>query len=182
MWGDYVRYMCAICICAQVKDDWCAMWSLRCALVSAFVIALRIGECVPRLFQLDASHLAQGPIAFAEELLEGHGRLGLEPEGTRALVLATPVARLLCYDEVLARVEMGSKPGAGRDGSGGASKGRPVDFSNGGGATRTGEVSERSSCQTRRTACAGFCLSSSSDITSTLAPPKMCRALVTQMS
>ena len=51
--------------------------------------------CASRLFQLDASHLTQGPVAFAEELLKGLGRLGLEPEGTRALVLATPVARLL---------------------------------------------------------------------------------------
>ena len=130
-------------------------WRAMCV-----VIALRIGLCVrhcvahwrvrvrwlprARLFQLDASHLAQGPVAFAEELLEGHGRLGLEPEGTRALVLATPVARLLCCDEVLARVEMGVRQGQGETG-GGKQGPSGRDFSNGGGATRTGEVSERSS-------------------------------------
>ena len=138
-WGRAER-----CVRVEPETKGAVSKSLRCeryvrrgkrwAGVRCVVIALRIGLCVrhcvahwrvrvrwlprARLFQLDASHLAQGPVAFAEELLEGHGRLGLEPEGTRALVLATPVARLLCYDEVLARVRDGSKTGAGRDGWG----------------------------------------------------------------
>jgi len=63
-------------------------------------VVYECNPCVPRLLQLDARHLTQGPVAFAEELLKGLGRLGLEPEGARALVLATAVTRLLFCDGV----------------------------------------------------------------------------------